>query len=75
VISSSSRGFSAPAKVPKDIVNILSGAIKKVVASEEHKKKMADMGLTLKYMDAAQYAKFWEEYETTVKDLMALAKE
>jgi len=75
VISSSSRGFSAPAKIPKDVVNVLSGAIKKVVASEEHKKKMADMGLTLKYMDPAQYAKFWEEFETTVKDLMALAKE
>jgi len=26
-------------------------------------------------MDAAQYAKYWQEYETTVKDLMALAKE
>jgi len=74
VISSSSRGFSGPAKIPKDIVNILSGAIKKVVATEEFKKKMADMGLTLKYMDAAQYAQFWKEYETTVKDLMALAK-
>ena len=48
--------------------------MKKVISSDEHKKKMADMGLTLKYMDAAQYAKFWEEYETTVKDLMALAK-
>jgi len=75
VISSSSRGFAAPAKTPKEIVDILSGTIKKVVATEEHKKRMADMGLTLKYMDAAQYAKFWEEYEVTVKDLMALAKE
>lgn len=75
VISSSSRGFAAPAKTPKEIVDMLSGAIKKVVATEEHKKRMADMGLTLKYMDAAQYAKFWEEYEVTVKDLMALAKD
>ena len=75
VISSSSRGFAAPAKTSKEIVDMLSGAIKKVVATEEHKKRMADMGLTLKYMDAAQYAKFWEEYEVTVKDLMALAKD
>ena len=73
--SSSSRGFAAPAGTPKEIVDILSGAIKKVVATEEHKKKMADMGLTLRYMDPAQYAKYWDEYEATLKELLPLTKE
>jgi tripartite-type tricarboxylate transporter receptor subunit TctC len=59
--SSSSRGFAGPAGTPKDVVDILSGAIQKVVASEEH-KKMADMGLTLNFMDPAHY-KYWDEYE------------
>jgi tripartite-type tricarboxylate transporter receptor subunit TctC len=72
---SSSRGFSAPGGTPKDIVNILSGAIKKVVATEDHKKRMADMGLTLRYMDPVQYAKYWSEYEATIKELLPLTKE
>ena len=42
---------------------------------EEHKKLMADMALTIKYMDPVAYAKHWEEYETMVKELMPLTKE
>jgi tripartite-type tricarboxylate transporter receptor subunit TctC len=73
--SSSSRGFTAPAGTPKEVVNILSGAIKKVVATEDHKKRMADMGLTIRYMDPAQYSKYWNEYEATLKELLPLTKE
>jgi len=73
--NASSRGFAAPAGTPKEIINILSEAIKKVVASEEHKKRMADMGLTLRYMDPIQYAKYWDDYEAIIKELLPLTKE
>jgi tripartite-type tricarboxylate transporter receptor subunit TctC len=73
--SSSSRGFAAPAGTPKEAVGILSGAIRKVVATEDHKKRMADMGLTIRYLDPAQYAKYWNEYEATLKELLPLTKE
>jgi len=73
--NASSRGFAAPAGTPKEVVNILSGAIKKAVATEDHKKRMADMGLTIRYMDAAQYNKYWDEYETMLKELLPLTKE
>ena len=53
----------------------MSGAIKKAVATEEHKKRMADMGLTIRYMDPSQYAKYWGEYETMLKELLPLTKE
>ncbi len=59
VYSASSRGFALPQGTPKEIVDILGGAIKKVVTSEEHKKKMTDMGLTLRYMGPEEYAKYW----------------
>jgi len=72
--SSSSRGFSAPGGTPKEIVDILSGAMKKVIASDEHKQKMADMGLTLRYMDPAAYNAYWTEYEAMIKDLLPLSK-
>ena len=73
--SSSSRGFSAPAGTPKEAVDAVSGAIQRVVASDEHKKRMAEMGLTLRYMDAGQYAKYWSEYEAMLTELLPLAKE
>jgi len=73
--NSSSRGFAAPAGTPKEVVDILSGAIKKVVAKEEHKKRMADMGLTIRYMDPARYTKYWDEYEAMLKELLPLTKE
>ncbi|MHB8909932.1 MAG: Bug family tripartite tricarboxylate transporter substrate binding protein [Syntrophales bacterium] len=73
--NSSSRGFAAPAGTPKEVVNVLSGAIKKVVATEDHKKRMAEMGLTIRYMDPVQYAKYWIENESMIKELLPLTKE
>lgn len=73
--NSSSRGFAAPAGTPREVVNILSGAIKKVVATEDHKKRMAGMGLTLRYLDPAGYNKYWDEYEALLKELLPLTKE
>jgi tripartite-type tricarboxylate transporter receptor subunit TctC len=75
LVSSSSRGFSAPGGTPKEIVDTLSGAIKKAVSTEDHKKRMKDMGLTLRYMGPAQYSKYWNEYEAMIKELLPLTKE
>ena len=36
---------------------------------------MADMALTVRYMDPVAYAKYWEEYESLIKELMPLTKE
>lgn len=73
--SSSSRGFAAPQGTPKEVVQVLSQAIKKVVATEEHKKKMTEMGLTLRYMDTDQFGKYWDENEKMLTELMPLAKD
>ena len=74
VYSASSRGLLMPAGTPKEVVNTLSAAIKKVMATEEHKKKMAEMGLTLRYMDSAQLGKFWDDTEKMVKELEPMLK-
>lgn len=66
----SSRGLSAPAGTPKEIVNILSAAIKRAMETEEFTKKVTDMGNTLRYMPADQYAKFWDDMEAVVKPLV-----
>lgn len=72
--NSSSRGFAAPAGTPKAVIDVLSGAMKRVAASEDHKKRMADMGLTLRYMDPVQYNAYWGEYEKMIIELLPLTK-
>ena len=68
----SSRGFAAPAGTPKEIVNILSKAMGNVTKTEDHKQKMLNMGLTLRYMDPAGYKKYWDEFEAKLRELMPL---
>jgi tripartite-type tricarboxylate transporter receptor subunit TctC len=68
---SSSRGYLAPAGTPKAVVDILSGAMKKVMDTEEHKKKIADVAIaSVRYMGPVQFGKFWDESETLVKQLV-----
>lgn len=75
LVSSASRGFAAPAGTPPEVVSALSAAMKRAAATEEHKKRMAELGLTLRYMDPAQYEKYWTEYEAMLKELLPLTKE
>jgi putative tricarboxylic transport membrane protein len=73
--SSSSRGLSAPAGTPKEIVDFLAAAIKKAIADPEHMKKMEEQGLTVRYMDPPRMEKYWSEMEEQIKPLMNIAKE
>lgn len=70
-----SLGISAPAGTPREIVDILSGAAKKAIATEEHQKKVAELGYDLFYQDPGQFSKFWADYEIKIQSLMQLAKE
>jgi tripartite-type tricarboxylate transporter receptor subunit TctC len=72
--SSSSRGLSAPAGTPKEIVDFLAAAIKKAIADPEHMKKMEEQGLTVRYMDPAKMEKYWADMEEQIKPLMGMAK-
>lgn len=72
--SSSSRAISMPAGAPKDVVDALSGAIKRASDQAEYKKKMDDLGLAPSYMDPAATGAYWTEMEEQVKPLMELAK-
>jgi tripartite-type tricarboxylate transporter receptor subunit TctC len=73
--NSALRGFIAPAGIPKEVLVILSEAMKKAVATEDHKRRMWDMGLTLRYMDPDQFAKTLSEYEEMIKELLPLTKQ
>ncbi len=69
-----SRGLAAPAGTPKEVVDALSAAIRKTINTEDHKKRMADMGQTLRYMDPAEFSAYWVAMEKQVLPLIEQAK-
>ncbi len=68
----SDRGYSVPGGAPKEVVAILEQSIKKAFADAAFKKSMDDAMLAQRWMDAAQYTAYWDQYETKIKPLVAL---
>ena len=71
--TSSVRPLSAPAATPKEIVEIISSAIKRAMDNDEYKKLMQDAAMSPRYMDSAQVSSMWTDMEVEVKPLMSLA--
>lgn len=67
---SSSRGWIAPAGVPREIVDVLSQSIKNAMDGAEHRRKLEAMGVVPRYLDAAQFGAFWDEKEVQVTPLL-----
>lgn len=65
------RGIIAPAGTPKEAVEILNNAIKKVVTTNaEFKQKAETAGYDLRYWDTAQFTKHWDEMDAYVKPML-----
>lgn len=72
VVSSSTRGYVFPAGTPMEIVKYMSEAIRKAMDDPDHVKRMKESGLTLKFMDIAEYAKFIESQNDRAKQLIGM---
>jgi len=70
VITVSATGIMAPGGTPKEVVDILTAAIKKIVATEDHKKKLRDLGAQPHYLSPTEYTAFWLNYESRVAPLL-----
>ncbi len=68
------HGLSVPAGTPKEIVSLLSAAVKKAVETDDAKKRLTDMGLVRRYLDPVQFGAAWDELEAIVKPLLAEAR-
>ncbi len=66
---------SLPAGVPKAVVDVLSAASKKVVETEDYKKKLQTVGSSPRYMGPAEYGAYWDQTETELRPLLDLAKQ
>ncbi len=61
---------AAPAGTPKEVVDILSRAFKKVSETAEFKEKLKGIGAKPKYMDAGQLASYWERLEADIRSII-----
>jgi tripartite-type tricarboxylate transporter receptor subunit TctC len=47
-----------------------TAAIRKVVETDDHKKRLRDLGVSPHYLNAGEYAAFWANYESRVGPLL-----
>jgi tripartite-type tricarboxylate transporter receptor subunit TctC len=58
-----SGGISVPAGTPREVVDILSAATRRVTESAEFRTKMTELSRTTRYLNPDQYAAFWDQME------------
>jgi tripartite-type tricarboxylate transporter receptor subunit TctC len=68
-------GLSSPAGLPKEIVDLLTSAVRKAMDDETFKKKMAEQGNTVRYLSPQDYAAHWDRVDARFKTLIDIAKQ
>ncbi|MCL4369457.1 MAG: tripartite tricarboxylate transporter substrate binding protein [Chloroflexi bacterium] len=74
VYNTYSIGLSAPAGTPKEIVDVLSTAIKKATENKDFRSKTAEAAMDADYMGPSEYDAYWTKYENEVRPLIERAK-
>ena len=69
-----SRGFAFPAGVDPKMAARIGEALGKVANSAENKAKFSEMGLEIRYMDAAGYNTYWNSEVARIADLLGKIK-
>ena len=70
VVAASWTGIVAPAGTPADVVGTLTRAMKNVIESPEHQKRLQELALAPYYLDPAGYAALWQETEVRLKPIL-----
>lgn len=73
VYGAAARGIYAPAGTPKEIVDTLANAVKKITSNPAYQSKMLEMGHIVRYMGPDEADKFWSELEVSMKPLIEQA--
>jgi tripartite-type tricarboxylate transporter receptor subunit TctC len=67
VVAPNSTGIGAPAGTPKEVVQAISQALKKVYDDPAFSAKLRDMALTKAYMDTDEFNKYIDDIETRMR--------
>jgi len=69
------RGIAMPAGASKEVRDVLSEALKKVITSDDFRVRMEKLTYAPMYMDPQTYSAFWTEYENQGRKWVEWAKE
>lgn len=72
LVSSSTRGYAFPAGTPMPIVRYMEQSLKKAMDDPDHIRRMADAGLTIKFMGVEEFTKFLEGQNERAKQLIGM---
>jgi tripartite-type tricarboxylate transporter receptor subunit TctC len=70
VVAASWTGIVAPAGTPRTVVDILTRAMKKIIESPQHQKRLEDLALAPSYLDPDTYGKLWIDTEARMKPIL-----
>lgn len=70
VLAASWVGIVAPKGTPQPIVDVLTQAIARIVASPEHQKRLRDLGVIPNYLGPADFTAVWIDNEKRAKAVL-----
>ena len=71
VVSVSTAGIVGPAGTPREVVDVLARAVKKIVESDAHKNDLAKHGgIARQYLGPDEFAGFWADYEARLAPVL-----
>jgi tripartite-type tricarboxylate transporter receptor subunit TctC len=75
ILSTTARGYSAPAGLPDAVSAKLESAIKSAIENPDVQAKISDLGLQTRYLSGPDYEALWTEQETTFKELLPVVRQ
>jgi tripartite-type tricarboxylate transporter receptor subunit TctC len=75
ILSTTARGYSAPAGLPDAVSTKLESAIKSAIENPDVQAKISDLGLQTRYLSGPDYEALWTEQETTFKELLPVVRQ
>lgn len=70
VDAASWTGILAPAATPKAVVETITAAVQRVIATEAHRQKLDELGVTPRYLTPEAYTKAWIDIEARMRPIM-----
>lgn len=71
LVAGSARGFIAPAGLPPEVARRLAEALERTITSREHEARMRELGIPIRYLGPAAFARYWRDEEETLRPLVA----
>jgi tripartite-type tricarboxylate transporter receptor subunit TctC len=70
IVTGSARGFVAPAGLPTPVEQRLVQALERAIGSEEHRRKMRELGLPIRFMGPTEFRRYWDAEEQNLAPLV-----